>query len=401
VNQEEQELLEAAKELAKYTGSNISTDSKNGKEKYTNRKQAFDRLAALVSKMNKPTVTAEPETKKEESNVNPLTPFMQSSLEKSIDIYTTMAQNMGVGKRQQMTIKQAVKDWGFQEGALSRRLALYEHLGLLKMELEWEWQKTHSYWTVLKPVYEAKGLIEDFYASGKSIESVQNRGALGRDGTRKPRKNSKAAPVEVIKPAEAPTPERYLAENNTNTTPNPEPAPFVEDRTPDELVEVGKPGDLVTEAYVPPLKERVAVRMNGETPVEAIAGPDAPSPFESLRAIRKDDVQALIEAAKQYANRKDAVRQSFANLEKLGIKIDMDKAMSAVEFSENPYLEGVSILLPYLSTLEAQINQSNTWKVEVSTLRREKGQLQDLFNREKEANKRLSERMAQMTASRQ
>jgi hypothetical protein len=87
-------------------------------------------------------------------------------------------------------------------------------------------------------------------------------------------------------------------------------------------------------------------KSNEET--RAIAGPEPESPFAVLRSLRKDESGALIEAARQYANRAKLVDQKLGELEAAGIHVDR----SAVTLPKDPVLDAVSLILPFINSLE-------------------------------------------------
>lgn len=148
-----------------------------------------------------------------------------------------------------------------------------------------------------------------------------------------------------------------------------------------------------------PVTDGVAIRTDEkEQPVEAIAGPDAPKPFDTpaMRELRKDEPAALVAAARQYANRQDAVFSKFDELEKLGIKIDRTKAMQAVKLERDDELEGIVKVLPHIDQLAAQAKQAGEWRSEVLAMREANRSLRNDLQRQTEANKRLSESNARL-----
>ena len=92
----------------------------------------------------------------------------------------------------------------------------------------------------------------------------------------------------------------------------------------------------------------------------AIVGPDAPTLAEAMsrqvRDLRKDETGALLEAARQYANRKDSamgkLQELAKTMEELGIRFDADKAAAAMHFEEDERLETIALILPYVERLE-------------------------------------------------
>jgi hypothetical protein len=150
--------------------------------------------------------------------------------------------------------------------------------------------------------------------------------------------------------------------------------------------------------------EQVAIRTDDkDRPVEAIAGPDAPSPFESLRDLRKNEPGALVEAARQYANRNDFVIDRLTEIEKLGVVIDREKVMRAIKLQRDDEFEGIVKVLPYIDELEARVKQALEWRNEtvslrneLRTIRQERDAARAEARTQQEANKRLAERMSQV-----
>jgi cell division septum initiation protein DivIVA len=138
----------------------------------------------------------------------------------------------------------------------------------------------------------------------------------------------------------------------------------------------------------------IATRETEET--RAIAGPDSVSPFEALRPMRKDEAEALLEAARQYAHRGDALATKLGELEALGIHIDFDKMADAVSMEPDPILAAVAGLLPMVDRMLAAnqrlTEEREAMRNELVEKRRETGVLAQEVNNLKDANRRLSER---------
>lgn len=156
-------------------------------------------------------------------------------------------------------------------------------------------------------------------------------------------------------------------------------------------------------ASVPINTETVAIRTDDEDrPVEAVVGPDAPSPFEALRELRKNEPGALVAAARQYAHRQDFVLERLTEIEQLGVKIDRDKIMKAIHLDRDDEFEGIVKVLPYIDELEARAKQAENWRnelvsvrAELNAARIEKNRLTTEVQRQKDANQRLATKMAQ------
>jgi len=84
----------------------------------------------------------------------------------------------------------------------------------------------------------------------------------------------------------------------------------------------------------------------------AIAGPEPENPFAALTSLRKDEPAALIEAAKQYANRQSAVEKEYQSLVTMGLSVDRDKFFEAISLPRDEFLETISLVLPIITNLQ-------------------------------------------------
>lgn len=170
-------------------------------------------------------------------------------------------------------------------------------------------------------------------------------------------------------------------------------------------IKSGRKSLKATATPTAPNPEVVAIRTDEQDrPVEAVVGPDAPSPFEGLRALKRDEPAALVEAARQYEHRQDFVLERLVEIEKLGVTIDREKVMKAIKLDRDDELEGIVKVLPYVGELEARVNQSENWRKDVLALRgeqrewaKERSRLEGELQRQKDANTRLAEKMVQQT----
>jgi hypothetical protein len=99
---------------------------------------------------------------------------------------------------------------------------------------------------------------------------------------------------------------------------------------------------------ITPMVESVVTTEREDEEVKAIAGPDAPGQFEVLRALRKDEAAALVEAARQYRDRDRAVNKAMAALREQGIQIRYEIA----NWEQDDVLENIGSVLPYIEGLE-------------------------------------------------
>jgi hypothetical protein len=141
----------------------------------------------------------------------------------------------------------------------------------------------------------------------------------------------------------------------------------------------------------------LATREKEET--RAIAGPEAKGAFEVLRPDRKDESVALVEAARQYADRQNAVRRAFEEMEKLGVKVNWDHIGEAVEVVPDERLAIVVDLLPYITTLEKRVERLAQDNVELRDRNKGYGSLQQENDKLRDQNRRLiAEKVGASTA---
>jgi hypothetical protein len=111
---------------------------------------------------------------------------------------------------------------------------------------------------------------------------------------------------------------------------------------------------------------------------------------ESIRALRKDDAAALIEAARQYTKRTTSIDAKIDELAKLaaevGISFDREKAHDAVRYDTDERLEAIKDVLPYIEKLEASVERLSKQLVTQS------GKVRDYDNMANE-NRRLRDRV--------
>lgn len=105
--------------------------------------------------------------------------------------------------------------------------------------------------------------------------------------------------------------------------------------------------------------DKTAIRYEQDEPVEAIAGPEAPSPFEVLKPMRKDEPKALVEAARQYRDKTGGIRSKIddviATAKELGISINETALRESVTVENDERLEIICLVLPYIEALERRV----------------------------------------------
>lgn len=138
--------------------------------------------------------------------------------------------------------------------------------------------------------------------------------------------------------------------------------------------------------------------------VRAIVGPEPVSPMRALAPLRKDEVDALVEAARQYTHRTDAVTQHIEDLRALGVEVDVDLVMKGIKLTTDPELEAIGKVLPYIDRLEKQavrlIKETGEDRTAITELRRATDVMRKEVNGLRDANKRLSERNVALTGAR-
>lgn len=136
--------------------------------------------------------------------------------------------------------------------------------------------------------------------------------------------------------------------------------------------------------------------------VRAIAGPEPEKPMETLREIRKDEPEALIEAARQYANRGAAVQAKVKELAELGVTVDEALLAKAIHYEVDKDLEAVASVIPYIERLERTnarlVSTTHEDREALRELRREVDVIRKERNDLKAANQRLSERNVALAA---
>lgn len=153
-------------------------------------------------------------------------------------------------------------------------------------------------------------------------------------------------------------------------------------------------GTLQGHGALPPLGH--SARVPDET--VAIVGPDPVQPLAALAPARKDEGKALVEAARQYQSRSDAVIEHLKAIEALGIKVDRVAAMGAIELGRDERLENVSDVLDYVTELEAKNAKLERQIASLNMERRDLlGKVTELDSL-RAANRRLSERNTTLSA---
>lgn len=166
-----------------------------------------------------------------------------------------------------------------------------------------------------------------------------------------------------------------------------------------------RPVKTITPPFIPTpvvTKATPVMATSPEEEVRAIAGPDRDERMGDLmkaniKALRKDDGGALVEAARQYQNRIGTFKTKVEELASLaiasGIVFDKEMAMKAVSVDVDERLEVVASLLPYIDRLEQTLERLG------GQLASQSGKIRDYDNMHNE-NIRLKERVRQMISAR-
>ena len=101
-----------------------------------------------------------------------------------------------------------------------------------------------------------------------------------------------------------------------------------------------------------PVELPVTIAQTDKEETRAIAGPEPEKPFDVLAPLRKDEPAALIEAAKQYANRWSDVENKYQELIRMGIQVDKEVFLRSIKMPRNEFLETLTLVLPIITDLQ-------------------------------------------------
>lgn len=256
-----------------------------------------------------------------------ITAQIQRRLDAEVRLLEKMYATMKVGEAAEwMSIRKATETFEEPEGTVSTAAIVFDDLGILKRELSYPgFQKQKSDWTLLLPKHEALAKLAEWHRT------------VAMSPTYRP--FPKHEPKRRQEPKEEPKEERVAVATK----------PASEGQ---ELV--------------------------------AVAGPDAESPFAALRVLRKDESKALVEAARQYADKGKFLQDKIAELRSEGFEI----AEGALSLKRDERLEQIAYTLPYVDALErenerllSQINGSRTAIRELEDLRRNYSRLKESHDR--------------------
>jgi hypothetical protein len=127
----------------------------------------------------------------------------------------------------------------------------------------------------------------------------------------------------------------------------------------------------------------------------AIAGPEPEKTFAALASLRKDEPAALVEAARQYSNRQNAVEKQYQSLVTMGLDVDKEKFLASISLPRDEFLEAISLVLPLVTSLQNQndylLNQLNTARDRIKDYAEVKHSYERL---QKRWNERVAEKVA-------
>lgn len=111
----------------------------------------------------------------------------------------------------------------------------------------------------------------------------------------------------------------------------------------------------------------------------AVVGDDAPSPFESLRPLRRSESAAMVEAARQYREQRNTRSEKLREMREAGLRIDSSLINKAIPVVHDARFDHILLVEPYIAQLEAEnergyrnaLNRIEELRTQVETLNRE------------------------------
>jgi hypothetical protein len=250
---------------------------------------------------------------------------------------------------------------------------LIETLGILHTEINYNpmvngkrQMGRQSTWQLMVPIEEARARIIEWDKEGESWEYEKRPGYAPK------------APVGkgkyTTKPEVLPETAAEYAENHVAT---------------DSLVAMVETESRFLEE--PP----VTIAKSEREETRAIAGPEPDKTFAALASLRKDEPAALVEAARQYSNRQNAVEKQYQSLVTMGLEVDKEKFLSSISLPKDDLLDAISLVLPMITTLQIRndslLTQLNTARDKIKDYAEIKHNYERL---QKRWNERVAERVA-------
>jgi hypothetical protein len=106
--------------------------------------------------------------------------------------------------------------------------------------------------------------------------------------------------------------------------------------------------------------ETLAVATDPTEETRAIAGPDAPTIGDlapaAMKALRRDEIAALIEATRQYQNRHATILGKLDELatmaKEIGVTFSKERALESITLDTDERLEAIALVLPHIDRLD-------------------------------------------------
>jgi hypothetical protein len=70
--------------------------------------------------------------------------------------------------------------------------------------------------------------------------------------------------------------------------------------------------------------------------------------------MRKDEPRALIEAARQYMTRQDAVEKQYQSLVTMGLSVDKDLFFKSISLPKDDFLDAISHVVPLVTSMDSK-----------------------------------------------
>jgi hypothetical protein len=271
-----------------------------------------------------------------------ITKNIQKRFNAEDEFLTKLYDKFEVGVPQEgMSIKKACEITGMSDGQIAAAIIVLDDLGVVGREMRYdEFQKMNVIWTLLVSRKEAWQTLQSWHQ--KVADSPVNM----RYPKHQPRTRRTKAQIE--------------AEKNGRTA-----APILS-LMPEQVTVADEPAT------------------EGEELV-AVAGPERESPFTALRGMRKDESKALVEAARQYANKGKFLEDKIAELRAEGFEV----AEGALTIKRDERLEAVALAVPYVESLE-RLNERLLGQAESGrTAHRELEDLRNNYTRLQRTHERM------------
>lgn len=136
----------------------------------------------------------------------------------------------------------------------------------------------------------------------------------------------------------------------------------------------------------------VTIAKTEKEETRAIAGPEPQKAFAALASLRKDEPAALVEAARQYANRQTAVEQQYQTLVTMGLQVDKEAFLASISLPKDDLLDAISLVLPLITTLQ---NKNESLLAQLNAARDKTKDYAEVKHAYERLQKRWNERVAE------